>query len=103
MIEWITWEEWTLIGLLLLASVLLIWAIRTAEPERPAARVPRHARWTLEGSTTRLHHADVTASVPMGRDGGQAQRLPKREYLPWGPTPRERTYWPPVHDHDLDR
>jgi hypothetical protein len=50
---------------------LLVWAIATLAPAGPprAVRIPRHARWTGEGGTTKL-------TPPPPRDWAQLPPLP---------------------------
>lgn len=69
------------------ASLLCLWAWRTGDPgediNKIAVKAPaRHSRAVSGEVTQRLRPAapDLPA---MERDGGMAQRLPRREDLPW--------------------
>jgi hypothetical protein len=85
----------TLIALLILLGVggaLCLWAWRTGDPadhdvtKIVVRQVARHSRAVQGEVTTRLRPA--APSLPaMERDGGQAQRLPRREDLPWNRPP----------------
>lgn len=86
--DWITGEEWALMGLLLFASLLLIWGMATVDP--PAKPAPRHARWK-------------PPALECAPDGPAPDTtLTGRENLPWKEYMRERSHWPPINDHDLD-
>ena len=83
---------WVLLALLLLAAGLVIWADRTAEPgpdwRHETVRAPRrHSQRNRDQATQRLRPAspDWQWLPPRERPGGEAQRLPGRDDLPWRP------------------
>lgn len=87
---WVTglgWFIWTLTLLAAMAFGMCVWAFATGKPkgpERPVRRTPQHSRAVGEGGTQRLTPPAPLEELPgLERDGGQAQRLPRREDLPW--------------------
>lgn len=74
-----TVELWALAGVLVLAMILVaLGAADYGNPDRVLPRrpppLPKHAKWTGEGATTRLT-PPMPRPEPMERDGGQAQRI----------------------------
>jgi hypothetical protein len=45
-----------LIVVLVLAGGMVLWAVLTGGEGPRQDQLPKHAQWTGEGSTTRLHH-----------------------------------------------
>jgi hypothetical protein len=80
--------ETALVILLGAAALLCLWAWRTGGPGQDPnlirrAAPPRHSAVNRGETTTRLRPPFPDAIRPMDRDGGMAQRLPRREDLPW--------------------